>query len=718
MATAFIDESSTMRLSNISIRRKLVLQVLILILGVSATSGLAFYLTQQDIISERKGRLTHLVQAGISQIRGLHQEFQDDILSAEDYQQRLKKLIHYSHFKDNGYLFLYTDQGINVAHPVMRQLEGSNVLQSENASIRDAARFMISNTLREASLYWQLQWPRTPGGALVPKIGYAEHIPELQLIVACSLYLDDLLPLQQQRILYFASLTALILALSLFAALRISRNISRPLQQLSSQMYALSQGNLKHEAWPEVRRDELGAMAEAVDCFREHMLENNRLREAQEEILFLQDFDPATRLSNRQTFGQAVQREIHRARFTQSGLTMLVIRFTLLREIAISRGNEARDQMLLCLSQRIRNHLRVDDLLARLADDSFGILLREQPSLPVLEKRISQILCSCATPIELADSTIQLKPHLGISSYPHNGDHEFQLIGRAEIAAREAAQLEQDFVWFDNIRESTRQQQIELWQDLQIALEANQFQLVFQPLYCLQSNQMNCAEVLLRWQHPEKGQVSPAHFIPVAEQNGIISAIDHWVLEAVARQCRQWIDQHLSPPRLSINLSAISFLQNDFEERLRETFERYEVPLKLIQLELTEGVLINDFSQVSARIERLRYLGLTIAIDDFGTGYSSLSRLKNLDVDSVKIDRSFIDDIARNPSDRKIIEAVVLIAQGLGLKAIAEGIETSEQLELLRQLGCDGAQGFLLSKPLQKAAFSRLLERDLILEVE
>ncbi|WP_027857859.1 EAL domain-containing protein [Marinobacterium jannaschii] len=706
-----------MRLSNISIRRKLILQVLVLIAGISATSGLAFYLTQQDIINERKGRLKHIVEAGISQIRGLHNELQLGDLTATEYQQRLRQFVHHSHFKDNGYLFLYSDQGINIAHPVMAQLEGTNVLQAQDPGIRRAAELMISKTLSNGELYWQLAWPRTPDSPPVPKIGYAEHIPELQLILASSLYLDDLQPLKTRRMIYFACLTALILALSLFVALRISRNISRPLKRLSGLMHALSQGDLKHESVREERRDELGAMSEAVDCFREHMLENNRLREAHEEIRFLQEFDPATRLLNRQSFGLAVQREIHRARYIQSGLTSMVIRFPLLREIAIHQGNAHRDQMLLCLSQRIRSHLQVDDLLARLSDDSFGILLRDQADLISLEQRINQIIETCAAPIELSDGLLQLKPHLGISSYPHNGDHEFQLIGRAEIAAHEATQREQPFVWFDNMREGTRQQ-IELWQDLQIALDSHQLRLVFQPLYDLASGQMNCAEVLLRWQHPEKGAISPAHFIPVAEQNGIISAVDHWVLDAVARQCREWLSGQISFPRLSINLSAISFLQHDFEERLQQTFAQYNVPLRLIQLELTEGVLINDFAQVSNRIERLHRAGIRIAIDDFGTGYSSLSRLKNLPVDSVKIDRSFVEEIEHNHSDRMIVEAVVLIAKGMGLKSIAEGIETEQQLEWLRQLGCDGVQGFLLSRPLQKADFTALLEQDLMSEVE
>ena len=307
-------------------------------------------------------------------------------------------------------------------------------------------------------------------------------------------------------------------------------------------------------------------------------------------------------------------------------------------------------------------------------------------------------------------------PRIGISRAPSDGHKQFEIIGRAEIAAKTARQKEQSWMFFSQIQASDFSSKIEMWQDISQALEQNQFHLVFQPLYDLDSNTPISAEVLLRWNHPEKGPISPAIFVPLAEQNGLISRLDHWVLNAVAQQCRKWLDTQVNFPKIAINLSGISFLRSDFENTVKNIFSQHQVPLNRIELELTEGVLIDDLSRIQEKLARVRATGIKISIDDFGTGYSSLSRIKDLPVDHVKIDRSFIENIEHSPQELKIVQAIILMAQGLHLKVIAEGVETENQLSILRSEKCNIVQGFLLSKPLSVTDFEALIDGDLIIE--
>lgn len=257
---------------------------------------------------------------------------------------------------------------------------------------------------------------------------------------------------------------------------------------------------------------------------------------------------------------------------------------------------------------------------------------------------------------------------------------------------------------------------MELWQDLSTALDQDQFHLVFQPLFDLNFNAPLAAEVLLRWNHPERGPISPAVFVPLAEQSGLISRLDYWVLNAVAKQCRTWLDNKLSFPKVAINLSGISFMRADFEDKLQNIFNAHNVNLRHIELELTEGVLIEDLSRIQEKLNRVRKTGVSISIDDFGTGYSSLSRIKSLPVDNIKIDKSFIDDIENSPQNLKIVQAIILMAHGLQLKVVAEGVETENQLSILRKEQCNIVQGYLLSRPLAVTDFEALLDEDLVIE--
>lgn len=707
-----------MRLSDIKIHRKLILLVLILVCGTLITASLAYRFNQQDILDNRKARIQSVVQAGLSQILALKEHLNHQRITPAQYDRQLQELIKATRFSGNEYLYLYNMQGINIAHPIMQELRGQSQMDMQDERGTFIVRDMVAGIQAQGAVFWEFRWPRPEGGPAVPKLGYAERVPGTDLILGSGIYLEDLSPLFQQRAFTYMSITLLISLAALLFSYFIARDITAPVGRLASQMKRLIQGEINLQISDTQRRDELGEMAQAVQIFQDHLQENERLHQVQEQVIFLETYDPITRLYNRQALGEAINREITRHDRTRTQLAVVVVKLDLLHEITIEKGSEKRDQVLVQLASRIHDELHADDILARLSEDTFGLLLPNMASRDMLETRGRQLLDTIAQPIPLETQHIQLSGRMGMSVFPDDGGYDFQLIGRAESTVNLAKKQERDLMFYDSRALNETDQSIELWQEMQKALEEDHFYLVFQPLYDLEDNALISAEVLIRWEHPEKGFISPAQFIPLAEQSGLISRLDAWVLEAAAKQIRSWLDRQLTPPRIAVNLSGISFLRPDFIDSLTRIFGRHGVSLEHLELELTEGVLIDDLERITTQLSSIRATGVSISIDDFGTGYSSLSRIKNLAIDNVKIDRSFIDDLDNCPQDLKIVEAIILMAHGLNLNVIAEGVETQEQLTILRQQGCDTVQGFFLSRPLKADAFEELLEQDLVIEVD
>lgn len=707
-----------MRLSDIKIHRKLFLLVLILVCGTLITASLSLSFSKSDILEGRKARIQSVVQAGLSQIQALNAHLDKGTINQQQYDRQLLELINATRFSGSEYLYLYNLDGHNVAHPLMPEMRGTNQMDMQDEDGIYITREMLEGVKANGSVFWQFRWPKPEGGAAVPKLGYAERIPNTELVLGSGIYLDDLEAIFQRRSSTYMGITLAVLFAALFAAYYIARNIATPIGRLAHQMNTLAEDGLDVELIDTTRRDEIGDAARAVQVFRDHLVENQRLRQIQEQVVFLETYDPVTRLHNRQALGEAINKEITRHDRDHKQLAVVVIRLDLLHEITIEKGSDKRDEVLITLAARIHDQLHADDILARLSEDTLGLLLPNVENRDSIESNCRQLLEIIAQPIPLESHHIQLSGRLGISVFPDDGGYDFQLIGRAESTVSLAKRQERDLMFYDPRALNETDHSIELWQEMQKALEHDQFYLVFQPLFDLKDNTLISAEVLIRWEHPDKGFISPAQFIPLAEQSGLISRLDAWVLEAVAKQIRNWQDRQLTPPRIAVNLSGISFLRPDFIDTLTHIYSKYDVSLDHLELELTEGVLIDDLDRISDQLNSIRATGVSISIDDFGTGYSSLSRIKNLAIDNVKIDRSFIDDLDNCAQDLKIVEAIILMAQGLNLSVIAEGVETQEQLTILRQQGCDTVQGFFLSRPLKVDAFEELLEQDLVIEVD
>lgn len=709
-----------MQLSNYSIRQKLIGLVAILVIGIVVTSCLAFYFSYKDTLAGRKDQIRTVLQAISHQIISLRTEASSQGLSNHEYNTRLQSLIYGASYGEDGYVYLMRMGGdLEVyLHPKSPSIEGKKVKDLTGLKNRhmiiEGFNQVTQNT--NGAHYWEIFWPKPDGGPPIAKLTYAQAIPGSDLILGTGIYTDDLSALHFQRGLSYLLITLAVLCAAVFCALVIAKNIGVPITLLSKQMDDLVQGDIDREIDFTGQKDEIGSIARALEDFREHLIENKRLRYMQEHVQFLENFDPITRLYNRQAIGESLEQEIIRNFETQQHVYFLFIRLDLLRNLTIELGDEQRDQILVETANRLRRLLSINHRLARLSEGCFGLMIINKPDEIDLESLTTSILHEIEQPIQLDSIQLQIAARIGITSFPEDGDQQFELIGRAEIAAKTAKKREQAWLFFNQIRDRQTEHKMELWQDLTIAMEQDQFYLVYQPLFDLQSNTPLAAEALLRWNHPDHGPISPATFVPLAEQSGLISRLDHWVLNAVARQCREWLDKELVIPRIAINLSGISFMRNDFEQRLTNTFKAHQVPLQHIELELTEGVLIEDLARIQDKLEAVRDMGVSISIDDFGTGYSSLSRIKSLPVDHIKIDKSFIDDIDTNPMDLKIVQAIILMAQGLQLKVVAEGVETETQLSILRAEHCNIVQGYLLSRPLAVNHFEELIDEDLIIE--
>lgn len=701
-----------MQLSNYSIRNKLIGLVTILVVGILATSSLAFYFSYQDTTNSKKDIIRSVIQSSVSQIISLKAQQLPDT----EYLQQLKRLVYSTSYSEQEYLYLLDTQSRFVFHPQKPELEGHSISALQTVSRPDLFVQGVELAVKQGSHFWDIMWPRPDGGPSIKKLTYAELIPGTDFILATGIYLDDLGPLYLKRAGSYAAITLIVLIAAMITALIISRNLVKPIICLSDQMEDLSRGEMGQEIQSVLRQDEIGKMARTLEHFRNNLLENQRLKHMQEHFRFLESFDPVTRLYNRQAMGDAIEREILRNHESQEPIHFLNIRFDLLRNLTIELGEEQRDLILIETAKRLRRLLNFNHRLARLSEGSFGLLLLNAPPEGDLDSLAGSILKKIEKPIQLDSVQVQISARVGITTFPEDGDQPFELMGRAELAAKEARKREQGWIHFNSIRESQDEQKMELWQDLSTALDQDQFHLVFQPLFDLNFNAPLAAEVLLRWNHPERGPISPAVFVPLAEQSGLISRLDYWVLNAVAKQCRTWLDNKLSFPKVAINLSGISFMRTDFEDKLQSIFNAHNVNLRHIELELTEGVLIEDLSRIQEKLNRVRKTGVSISIDDFGTGYSSLSRIKSLPVDNIKIDKSFIDDLENSPQNLKIVQAIILMAHGLQLKVVAEGVETENQLSILRKEQCNIVQGYLLSRPLAVTDFEALLDEDLVIE--
>ncbi|MEK8089998.1 putative bifunctional diguanylate cyclase/phosphodiesterase [Thermithiobacillus plumbiphilus] len=420
--------------------------------------------------------------------------------------------------------------------------------------------------------------------------------------------------------------------------------------------------------------------------------------------------DALTGLPNRLAAHERLDQEIA-DRQAGGQFALLFLDLDGFKEINDNLGHAMGDRLLKQVATRLQQDLRRQETLARLGGDEFLII---QPGAGVREaaRLARQMLDLLNPPFLLAEHRLQVGASIGISLYPQDGLDAGLLLKHADLAMYEAKrQGRNDFAHFSPLLEQRSRERLQLRQDLERALENGEFLLHYQPLVDMQTGRIIGAEALIRWQDPQKGLRSPAEFIPFAEESGLILPIGEWVMEEAFRQAQRWASQGLDL-RVSINLSTRQFQSPSLILKLESLLQECPLARRHLELEITESAAMLDPRASIRTMNLLKSLNLRIAIDDFGTGYSSLSYLKHVPADVIKIDQSFVRDLIDDPDDAAIVRTIIALARCLGCECLAEGIETAEHFEALREMGCDYGQGYWMSRPLALPAFEELLQRN------
>lgn len=433
-------------------------------------------------------------------------------------------------------------------------------------------------------------------------------------------------------------------------------------------------------------------------------------KHAEARIHYLAHFDALTGLPNRTQLEERLKYAISMAKRGNENIALMFIDLDRFKDINDTLGHSVGDGLLIQMAMRLRQLLREQDVVSRFGGDEFIVML---PGTDVrgISLVVQKLLDTIAQPYKIEHYDLNLTASVGIAIYPGDGKDLESLSKNADTAMYRAKHDGRNcFRFFTTEMQERSARNLQLVNDLRHALERGQLHVVYQPQLSLEDGRIIGAEALLRWQHPELGAVTPAEFIPVAEDSGLILPIGEWVMRHAVRQAKEWMASGFEPLVMAVNLSAVQFRHANLPDMVSRILMEEDMPPEFLELELTEGVAMNDPQSAIAVMNNLHERGIRMSIDDFGTGYSSLSYLKKFKVYKLKIDQSFVRDISTDPEDRAIVNTVINIARSLGMRTIAEGVETAGQLAFLREQGCDEVQGYYYSKPLsaeQFAAFVR-----------
>ncbi|ODJ90967.1 hypothetical protein BB779_10370 [Pseudomonas viridiflava] len=490
--------------------------------------------------------------------------------------------------------------------------------------------------------------------------------------------------------IFWISMAALLA--SLLGTLALARSVSLPVRELAIAAKRIGDGDYETPV-NMARTDELGMLANAINAMqhgiavREGQLAHNALH------------DNVTGLPNR----ALVMERLGSAIAAERPVALLYLSIENLSAINESSGAEGVEQLLLQVGQRLQSTLRAGDTVARLSANEFLLLLDQTTSDgavatgDALQRLLSE-------PQRIDSHEIALECCIGITVYPENGNSAQELVNRAAIARKDAAFLPGRLQIYQDGRDLAHQRQISLIRDLRKAPQNGELMLHYQPKLDIRQGTVRQAEALLRWAHPQFGNVSPAEFIVLAERTGSIHLLTNWVIEEAMRQLAEWRKRGLVL-QVSVNISADDLLGDDLVGFVVGLLKQYGVPAEQLVFEITESAIMSQPEKALVVLHKLRDCGISLSIDDFGTGYSSLAHLKRLPVQELKIDQSFVRDLDETSEDAVIVRSTIEMSHNLGLKVVAEGVEYQHSLDLLRRWHCDTAQGYLISRPLTAAAF-------------
>jgi diguanylate cyclase (GGDEF)-like protein len=490
-----------------------------------------------------------------------------------------------------------------------------------------------------------------------------------------------------------ALISALGFAVSIVASLMIARGIVRPVRELARVARRIAAGN--YSTVPaRTRHDEIGALADAFRTMQQGLV----ARESR--IMDLAYRDTLTTLPNRAMYSERLDQELATAAPLSLPVAVLLMDLDHFKDVNDSLGHPIGDMLLCEVATRLQSVVGTSsDTVARLGGDEFAVLLPGSTAMDA-EYVAGEMLQALEAPMTLDGHVVDVRASIGVAVYPEHGKESATLLRRADIAMYEAKRKNLGVALWDERLDQHSGERLTLMSDLRKAVDEDELTLLYQPKVSLAGGGEYFVEALVRWKHPTRGIVSPLEFIPFAEQTGYIRAITQWVLAHAIKQCAAWRAEGL-PMNVAVNLSARDLMDPQLPERFHAMLERSFCAARWFTLEITESAILDDPSHAIGNMKRLHALGCRLAIDDYGTGYSSLAYLRHLPVDELKIDKTFVIGMARDPSDAVIVRSTIDLAHNMGLAVVAEGVEDEDTLEELRALDCDLVQGYWLSRPLE-----------------
>ncbi len=484
-------------------------------------------------------------------------------------------------------------------------------------------------------------------------------------------------------------------------------------------------GEWEGELWEENRNGEKFAIRLKIDT----VLDINRLvsnficvfsdityrKKSDEELRQLANYDSLTRLPNRSLFMDRLEHGLAFAKRNDTYFALLFIDLDNFKTINDSLGHSTGDELLRKVANRLKRCVRETDTVARLGGDEFTIILEDIKNADEVGICADKIIRRMKKPIEIFGSLLITSPSIGIGIYPNDGKDIETLLKNVDLAMYSAKENgRNNYQFFNSAMTSSAIERINIESKLRDAIDRKQLQLYYQPKVLSEDGSLTGFEALIRWIHPEEGIISPAAFIPVAEETGLILPIGNWIIEEAIKQAKLWSEINPDCCGVAINISARQFQQECLSSHIYQLLQKYGLPAKYIELEITESTLMSNMTHTLSTLTKLRQMGISLSLDDFGTGYSSLSYLKKFPVNKLKVDQSFVRDITTDPGDASIVASIISLAHNLELTVVAEGCETTGQLDFIRAYDCEEVQGYLFSHPLSKEEAEVILRQGII----